>query len=294
MTQIQSPRLCLAIRPASALFAADSRRAPAAGRRMRSTLALHGRRVRLLGELEVEATGKPLERIASHRARSLLAWLAVNPGLHPRARVASVFWPDVLDESARASLRTTLATLRRELGPAGADIVTATRERVGIEPGPELSIDLCAFEDLASRGQLEEAAALCHGELGGPGRRLGVRRAGEPSPPEAGCTRSVGGERGKFRGPPLSTRPHPGPGGLDPLSEAAQGGLIRRLATAGDRAGALAAYKAYGARLRRDLGIAPSAGIRELAEGVRGGRRSRPATGWAPVPPRGPRDPTRS
>jgi DNA-binding SARP family transcriptional activator len=74
-------------------------------------------RIRLVGELRLDLDGRRLETIASRRARSLLAWLAYHPGLHPR--VSSVFWPDVLDSSARASLRTTLATLRRELGEAG-------------------------------------------------------------------------------------------------------------------------------------------------------------------------------
>ena len=70
---------------------------------------------------------------------------------------------------------------------------------------------------------------------------------------------------------------------LDPLSEEAQRDLMRRLAAVGDRAGALAAYKSYGTRLRHDLGIAPSAGIREMADGVRGGS-SPPGTGPAPHP----------
>ena len=109
--------------------------------------------VSVLGELEVEADGQPLEPIASHRARSLLGWLAVHPGLHPRGRVAAIFWPDVLEESARSSLRTTLATLKRELGsPAGRGDRMA--ERIGIEPGPEVWIDLSAFERLVSRGGL--------------------------------------------------------------------------------------------------------------------------------------------
>ena len=121
--------------------------------------------IRVLGELELEADGQVLERIRSQRARSLVAWLAVHPGLHPRSRVAAVFWPDVLDESARSNLRTTLATVRRELGPAAADVLTATRERIGIEPGPEVAIDLREFEDLVSRGELREAATLCRGGL---------------------------------------------------------------------------------------------------------------------------------
>ena len=233
--------------------------------------------VSVLGELEVEADGQPLERIASHRARSLLGWLAVHPGLHPRGRVASVFWPDVLDESARSSLRTTLATLRRELGRPAADVVTATRERVGIEPGPELSIDLQAFEQLVSRGELEQAATLCRGISWRIWTTTGCTRRG--SAIAIRCWMCSVGWRRRPRTPETSTlaldrtREQVA---LDPLSEEAQGDLIRRLAAAGERAGALAAYKAYGARLRRDLGIAPSAGIRELAERVRSGS-SQPA-----------------
>ena len=88
-------------------------------------------RIRLVGELRLELDGRRLDDIASRRARSLLAWLAYHPGLHPRTRVASVFWPDVLESSARASLRTTLATLRRELGDAAGGTLVAGRERVG-------------------------------------------------------------------------------------------------------------------------------------------------------------------
>jgi ketosteroid isomerase-like protein len=96
----------------------------------------------VLGELGLEADG-PLDRIGSRRARSLLGWLTVHPGLHPRARVAAVLWPNVLDASARPSLRTTLATLRRELDEQDAGgLMTATQERLGVQPGPEVWIDL--------------------------------------------------------------------------------------------------------------------------------------------------------
>jgi len=242
--------------------------------------------VSVLGELGVEADGRPLEPIASHRARSLLGWLAVNPGLHPRARVASVFWPDVLDESARSSLRTTLATLRRELGPAAADVVTATRDRVGIEPGPEVSIDLRAFEDLVSRGELEEAARLCHGDLLADLDDDWVYEARESHRRQMldvlGRLAEEAESSGDLDAALDRTREQVA---LDPLSEEAQGDLIRRLATAGDRSGALAAYKAYGARLRRDLGIAPSGGIREMAEGVRSGSSQPAGNGAGPGAP---------
>jgi class 3 adenylate cyclase/DNA-binding SARP family transcriptional activator len=245
--------------------------------------------IRVLGELELEADGQVLERLRSQRARSLVGWLAVHPGLHSRARVAAVFWPDVLDESARSSLRTTLATLRRELGPAAAYVVTATRDRVGIEPGPEVSIDLPAFEDLVSRGELQEAATLCHGELLADLDDDWVYEARESHRHDVldllGRLAAEAESSGDLDAALDRNREQVA---LDPLTEEAQGNLIRRLATAGDRAGALAAYKAYGARLRRELGIAPSAAIRDMAEAVRTGS-SQPAGNGAR-----PRDPERT
>jgi class 3 adenylate cyclase/DNA-binding SARP family transcriptional activator len=242
--------------------------------------------VSVLGELSLEADGRRLDQIASHRARSLLGWLAVHPGLHPRARVASVFWPDVLDESARSSLRTTLATLRRELGPAAADVVTATRERVGIEPGAEVEIDLDSFERLVSRGELQEAAAICRGDLLSDLDDDWVNEPREHHRRQLlellGRIATEAESSGDLDAALDRTREQVA---LDPLSEDAQGDLIRRLATAGDRAGALAAYKAYGARLRRDLGMAPSAGVREMVEGVRSGSSQAAGNGAAPRAP---------
>lgn len=230
-------------------------------------------RVFVLGELRLEVDGRVLDRIASHRARSLLGWLAVHPALHPRARVAAVFWPDVLDPSARTSLRTTLATLRRELGEPGAGgLVTATRERLGIQPGPEVWIDLDAFERLVSDGELEKAAALCHGELL---RDLDEEWVHEPREHHRSQLLGVLGrlaeeaERsGDFEAALDRTREQVA---LDPLSEEAQRELVRRLAATGDRSSALAAYRAYNVRLQRELGIAPSVAIRELVQRVRSG-----------------------
>src|SRR5918994_1125113 len=73
-------------------------------------------RIRLIGEMALEIDGTAAPPPASRRARSLLAWLALHPGLHARADVAARFWPDVLDASARTNLRSALLTLRIELG----------------------------------------------------------------------------------------------------------------------------------------------------------------------------------
>jgi DNA-binding SARP family transcriptional activator len=91
-------------------------------------------RIRVLGKLELELDGEPLSIPRGRRLQSLLAWLVLHPGLRDRGEVAGSLWPDVLDESARASLRGALALLRRELGEEASRYVVATRERVGISP----------------------------------------------------------------------------------------------------------------------------------------------------------------
>ena len=60
--------------------------------------------------------------------------------------------------------------------------------------------------------------------------------------------------------------------GLEPLSEASHRELITLLALAGDRPAALTAAEAMSERLRRELGVPPSAASRTLVEDVRRGR----------------------
>src|SRR6187200_1884666 len=102
--------------------------------------------VRVLGELELQLDGVPVEPPASRRARSLLALLALEHRPHARSQLAARFWPDVLDESARTSLRSALAALRRALGPDAERYLVATRERAGLSD--DVTTDAAEFERL--------------------------------------------------------------------------------------------------------------------------------------------------
>jgi DNA-binding SARP family transcriptional activator len=73
-------------------------------------------RVDVLGELTVEVDGRAVELPRAWRAHLVLARLALHPGTHRRAMVASRFWPDVVDDRARAGLRNALWALRRVAG----------------------------------------------------------------------------------------------------------------------------------------------------------------------------------
>src|SRR4051794_37435959 len=107
--------------------------------------------VRLLGELQADVDGAPVPPPASRRAWSLLAWLALHPGEHARGAVAARFWPDVLDTSARASLRSALWELRRAIG-TDEPLVTG-RERIALRA----ATDLAELEGHVAAGRLEEA-----------------------------------------------------------------------------------------------------------------------------------------
>ena len=118
-------------------------------------------RVRLAGSLALESDGREIPLPPSRRARALLAYLAAHPGPHARGELAARFWPDVLDESARTSLRAALSELRRALGPE-AERLVATRETVALDGA---WVDLRESAALLEAGRVDDAAAVCDGEL---------------------------------------------------------------------------------------------------------------------------------
>src|SRR5204862_292949 len=118
---------------------------------------------RLLGQMTVEGDGRSVEAPAGRRAWGLLAWLALHPGPHARGELAARFWPDVLDRSARASLRSAVWALRRDLGDDGGRHVVASRDQVELDG--DVWVDARAFEALLAEGELQRAIELCGGEL---------------------------------------------------------------------------------------------------------------------------------
>src|SRR6201989_3348989 len=113
-------------------------------------------RVRVFGGLALESDGTALDPPASRRARELLGFLALHPGRHARAALAARFWPDVLDSSARASLRTTLHELRRALGSEAACLV-ADRDAVALDAA---WVDALEVDALLAAGRADDALAL--------------------------------------------------------------------------------------------------------------------------------------
>ena len=238
-------------------------------------------RARLLGALEVELNGAVIDSPASQRPWAVFAYLALAPRPVVRGELASRFWPDVLDQSARASLRSALWTLRRQVG----DALEVDGERVGLSGGPELWIDLREFDRLASddpAGALE----LCRGDLlegleddwAVAARDRHRERVVELLEELARAAE----ERGEVRGAIELTRRQVD---HDRFDEDAHRRLIERLDRAGDRAGAMRTYRTLAERLRRELAVAPSAQTRDLVQRLRAATPPHPVTGVPAVGP---------
>ena len=213
----------------------------------------------------MRADGAELAPPTSKRARAVLAFLALNPGAHPRGRLAARFWPDVLDESARASLRVALTELRHALGSAAGCLV-ATRDTVALD-GPDLGVDVRAFRLAIDEGDPLRALEACSAPiLDGfdddwalEARDEHAHRLGEALEQAAAGSDD----------PAEAVRLTRAQVALDPLAEATNRRLIARLAAGGDRAAALSAGRQFGERLRAELGVPPSRETRALLGDLR-------------------------
>ena len=85
-------------------------------------------RLHLLGDLRVELDGQVAELASASRKAMLLAILALERRVHGRSGDSPEAWPDVREDSARASLRMGLSQLRAALGAASGAVVRSERD----------------------------------------------------------------------------------------------------------------------------------------------------------------------
>jgi DNA-binding SARP family transcriptional activator/class 3 adenylate cyclase len=227
-------------------------------------------RVNLLGEMTLEVDGRQLALPASRRARSLLGLLALERRTHPRGQLAARFWPDVLDESARTSLRSALSALRRALGADADRQLLAGRDTVALAGPDQVWTDVGEFERLVAEGRFEDALELSRGELledlddDWVYERRDEHRASVVSLLE--LMAAAAEAAGDLAAAVALTRRRVA---LDPLSEEAHRELIGRLAASGDRSAALTTYRRLADRFASELRIVPSSATRELVERIR-------------------------
>src|SRR4051794_41167425 len=195
---------------------------------------------------------------AADRARALVGWLALNPGQHQRAVVAARLWPEVPQDSARASLRTAVWSLRQSWGPVTDEVLDASRTSLGWRAG-QVWVDALA-DPLEHDGELLPGVEDDWARAAREEHRDRLMHALEA---RAGTAEA----EGRFADAVRWSRRRCA---LSPLDELAHRDLLRRLEAAGDRAGAVVAAREFTVRLRAELGVRPSPATRAAQSSFRG------------------------
>ena len=234
----------------------------------------------LLGGFKAEVDGRVLDGLPTRKTRALLAILATSPDyLQPRERLATMLWERSAEEQARASLRQTLASVRKVLSEAGADdVLKADSNSVWLDGG-RCDVDALEFESLLEEDRsdsLDQACSLYCGDF-----LLGLslredsfeewlvhqrRRYQELARRTFGrlldrCLED--GDHGCAMD--LATRLL----AMDPLQEDVHRALMKIHARDGRRNLALRQYETCRALLKRELDVEPVAETCELAESIR-------------------------
>ena len=104
--------------------------------------------IQLFGTVRVTLDGEPVTGFESHKARALLAYLAVEADrAHPREKLAGMLWPERSEQVARAYLRRLLVNLRRVIGDYEADppFLRITRQTLQFNMLSDAWVDVTAF-----------------------------------------------------------------------------------------------------------------------------------------------------
>jgi DNA-binding SARP family transcriptional activator len=214
-------------------------------------------RLWLCGRVAGECDGVPLGMPTSDRSLALIGWLALHPGLHPRAGVAARLWPDTADVSARANLRTAVWNVRQAWGPAADAVLDGSRNTIGFR-GEQLwvdAVDALPLEDGELLPGIDDDWA--HAARDEHRVRQLVALAAEADAAE---------QDGRHSDAVVFARRRCA---LAPLDETVHRDLLRQLEAAGDRAGAVVAARQFTEQLRRELGVRPSPATRAVQARLR-------------------------
>ncbi|WP_328479887.1 tetratricopeptide repeat protein [Streptomyces sp. NBC_00377] len=258
-------------------------------------------RFRLLGPLDVEIDGRAVALTGRQRALCAVLLLHANQVVSVE-RLIQCLWDDRPPGAGAARVRALVAEVRRALGPAGTELLTTRRPGYVMHAGPD-ELDLLAFENLirdASRAAAdgewrtarrcgEQALALWRDEPLSDLSDVATREAERQRLAELHLVAregvaEAGIETGRHREAIAEllrlTAAHP-------LRERPHGLLMRALHRDGRSAEGLELYTALRRRMVDELGMEPSADLRDLHRRLLGGGGAppeRPAP--APVPER--------
>ncbi len=232
-----------------------------------------GAHLQLFGAPQVLRDGQPLA-FDTRKAVAVLALLAVTGTRHRRESLAGLLWPEADLTRARASLRRTLS-VAAAVGPA----LRMEGQEVWLEGA---SCDVIDFQQALADGGISDLQRAA--DLGSEPFLAGFSLRDSPgfdewqAMTEDRLHDALAGALGELtvamadRGEVAAALGHARARlALDPLSEPAHRDLMRALAHAGDRPGALRQYQSLIRLLDRELGVPPLPETADLAAAIRRG-----------------------
>jgi DNA-binding SARP family transcriptional activator len=251
----------------------------------------HVLRLRLLGPAQVEA-GQPVVQVdvAAHKGAALMFYLAARPDQAvSRARLIALLWQESDEQEGRNSLSTALSRLRRALPNAP---IIPLGDSLAWRPKPNADVwtDLAAFVHLtrpgASREDLDRAVELWRGpflegfdlrdcadwdewlefERATWQQRMldGLERASEAHAADSDWSGALTHARRALA--------------IDPLQERFHRQVMWLHERAGDRAAALAHYRAAAQTLAAELGVEPDPTTRRMYRDIVSSSRTEDTT----------------
>jgi len=234
--------------------------------------------LRLLGPVEALVDGEaPPSELLWKKNFALLVYLALSPRhVRTREHLTGLLWGDKQEAAARHSLNEALRVLRRSLGEGG---IAADASSIRLDAGA-VTLDVDAFASCEAAADWPAAASLVGGSFmegfAVPGasefedwltaeRSQWERRSVAALVKAAAQSLEAGAPEQAI---PFAERA----ADVSPASGQAMQALLRSLAIAGDRNGALQRFEAHKALLEERLGLEPDADLVALAARIRSGR----------------------
>jgi DNA-binding SARP family transcriptional activator len=230
-------------------------------------------RISLFGKPALFIDGRLQPFRGPRKAVALLAYILLHRDRAlSRAAVAEQFWPDEDDESARAALRRHLHRALSALPEPPSDRPWIVGDKVMLRWNPDaaLDVDTLAYESLCAAGRREAAVDLYRGDYLEDfydhwvlAERERLREL------HAANLVALADERRRALDYPNAIAFAQSLLRLDPLREDAIRLLMTLRFAAGDRAGALADFEAFGRQLRDELLTDPMPETIALREAIR-------------------------
>ena len=231
-----------------------------------------------LGGLTIRADGRPLrgDRLSPHALACLAVLAHAGDRGVPRERLESLLWEGLpASESSSRMVEHTLAAIRSELGPAD---VLIGEQVIQLEPSL-VDSDMNRFRAMVREERLADAVAEYHGPFlhgfslaHAPAFATWVEHTGA----ELAFEYAIALER--LARDAEAREDHADAvrwwrklAGQDPLNGRLTVGLMRALAAAGDRAGAIEQASIYEVLIEEDVELPPDRGVVDFAERLRAG-----------------------